>query len=101
VGKAKAEKIEKCNQAAANKILEILGDNKLIRVEQVGNLGKRALSKMGIDDKKDPTDIIVYYQDKDGNEQSMKISMKIYKNVNAITLKGAGITNAASYYLGN
>ncbi len=101
VGKAKAEKIEKCNQAAANKILEILGDNKLIRVEQVGNLGKRALSKMGIDDKKDPTDIIVYYQDKDGNEQSMKISMKIYKNINAITLKGAGITNAASYYLGN
>ncbi|HRT03480.1 MAG TPA: hypothetical protein P5513_06030 [Candidatus Diapherotrites archaeon] len=101
MGKAKAQKIERCNKAAANKILEVLGDNKIIRVEQVGNLGKSALSKMGIDDKKDPTDIIVYYKDKNGKEKNMKISMKIYKNINAISVKAAGIYNAGSYYLGD
>ncbi len=101
VGKAKAQKIERCNKAAANKILEALGNNKIIRVEQVGNLGKSALSKMGIDDKKDPTDIIVYYKDKNGKEKDMKISMKIYKNINAISVKAAGIYNAGSYYLGD
>jgi hypothetical protein len=30
----------------------------------------------------------------------MKISMKIYKNINAITVKAAGIKTAAEYYLG-
>ncbi len=102
VGVDRAKKVERCNKAAADKILEALGDNKLVRVEQVGNLGKKALADMGIDDKKDPTDIIVYYQDKKtGKEQMMKISMKIYKNVNAIVVKAAGISNGASYYLGN
>ncbi len=99
-GKAKTEKVERCNKAAANKILQALGGKKLLRVQQVGNLGKAALMDRGIDDKKDPTDIIAYYEDQNGQQASMKISMKIYKNINAIAVKGAGISNAAKYYLG-
>lgn len=99
-GIAKYDKIEKCNQQAADAIFEQLDGKKVTRVLQVGALGKKALLDMGIDDKVDPTDIIVYYEDQNGNEVAMKISMKIYKNINAITVKGAGIKTAAEYYLG-
>jgi hypothetical protein len=40
-----------------------LDGKKVTRVLQVGALGKKALLDMGIDDKVDPTDIIVYYED--------------------------------------
>ena len=37
------------------------------------------MNKYGIDEKVDPTDMLVVYDDENGNEKKMKISAKIAK----------------------
>jgi hypothetical protein len=58
------------------------------------------LAKLGIDPKVDPTDLIIQYKDKDGNDQIMKISAKTYTDPKNITMKNAGVNNAGATYLG-
>lgn len=99
-GQAKRKQADLCNQKAAQAMVKYLDGKEITGVQQVGALGKAELAKRGIDDKKDPTDVIVYYLDENGEQKALKVSMKIYKNINAITVKAAGIKTAANYYLG-
>ena len=72
------------------------------RAEQVGGLGRQGLlDKYGIDDKKDPTDLIIFYKDKDGNEKAFKDSAKIYKSDASITMKNSGIKDFGNQYMGD
>ncbi len=67
---------------------------------QVGGIGSKKLMDLyGIDEKVDPTDMIVVYDD-NGVEKVMKISAKIYSNPNDITMKNSGTKSAGNTYLG-
>ena len=90
------------NQTAANMIKESLPDNSTITgAIQVGGIGgKELMSRYGIDEKVDPTDMIVQYKDSDGSDKIMKISAKIYSNPNDITMKNSGTKTAGVDYLG-
>ena len=68
---------------------------------QVGGIGgSELMNRDGIDEKVDPTDMLVVYDDVDGNEKTMKISAKIYTNPNDITMKNSGTKSAGRDYLG-
>jgi len=68
---------------------------------QIGGMGSDALMKnYGIDDKVDPTDLIVEYEDANGKPQVMKISAKIYSDPSNITMKNSGMKTAGVTYLG-
>jgi hypothetical protein len=73
---------------------------KITDCQQVGGIGKTALAALGIDPKVDPTDVIVKVKDKDGKEQLVKYSLKVYTDPNNITMKNAGTKNAGETYLG-
>ena len=83
-------------------IKESLPDNSTITgAIQVGGIGgKELMSRYGIDEKVDPTDMIVQYKDSDGGDKIMKISAKIYSNPNDITMKNSGTKTAGVDYLG-
>lgn len=90
------------NQKAVELIKESLPEgSKVTKSIQVGGIGGSKLMDLyGIDEKVDPTDMLVVYDDKDGNEQTMKISAKIYSNPNDITMKNSGTKKAGRDYLG-
>ena len=70
--------------------------------EQVGGLGSEGLlDKYGIDDKKNPTDLIIFYKDKDGKEQRLDVSAKIYKSDSSITMKNSGVKDFGNQYMGD
>ena len=68
--------------------------------EQVGGLGHDGLlDKYGIDDKKNPTDLIIHYKDKNGKDQRMDVSAKIYKSDSSITMKNSGVKEFGNNYM--
>jgi len=76
--------------------------SKITESIQVGGIGGSKLMDLyGIDEKVDPTDMLVVYEDKDGNKKTMKISAKIYSNPNDITMKNSGTKTAGKTYLGD
>lgn len=70
------------------------------KATQVGGLGPEKLKQLGIDPKKDPTDILVEVEMPDGTTQYMKVSMKVYADPSNITMKNSGMGDAGSHYLG-
>ena len=90
------------NKTAAELIKKSLPEgSKVTKSIQVGGIGGSKLMDLyGIDEKVDPTDMLVVYEDKDGNKQTMKISAKIYSNPNDITMKNSGTKSAGRTYLG-
>ena len=90
------------NKTAVELIKKSLPEgSKVTKSIQVGGIGGSKLMDLyGIDEKVDPTDMLVVYDDKDGNEQTMKISAKIYSNPNDITMKNSGTKSAGRTYLG-
>ena len=90
------------NVKAAKLVKDSLPEGSKIKSSiQVGGIGKSGLmNKYGIDNEVDPTDLLVVYEDKDGNEQTMKISAKIYTNPKDITMKNSGTKSAGATYLG-
>jgi hypothetical protein len=94
-------RFDEINKNAAESIKAILPEGaEITGAQQVGGIGKTALAQLGIDPKVDPTDLIVQYKDKDGNDQIMKISAKTYSDPKNITMKNAGTGNAGETYLG-
>lgn len=90
------------NEGAAKLIKESLPEGSKIKSSiQVGGIGgSELMNKYGIDEKVDPTDMLVVYDDENGNEKKMKISAKIYTNPNDITMKNSGTKSAGRDYLG-
>jgi len=90
------------NKTAVELIKKSLPEgSKITESIQVGGIGGSKLMDLyGIDEKVDPTDMLVVYDDKDGNKQTMKISAKIYSNPNDITMKNSGTKSAGRTYLG-
>ena len=96
------EKFDKINQKAAEVMKSALPKGaEITGAEQVGGIGKNELAKLGIDPKVDPTDLIIRYKDKDGNDQIMKVSAKTYTDPKNITMKNSGTGNAGETYLGD
>lgn len=94
-------KFDEINKKAADIMKTSLPEGSQITgAQQVGGLGKNALAKLGINPKIDPTDLIIYYKDKDGNDQIMKVSAKTYTDPKNITMKNSGVNNAGATYLG-
>lgn len=89
------------NKKAAELIKSSLPEgSKITKSIQVGGIGgKQLMDLYGIDEKVDPTDMLVVYDD-DGEEKTMKISAKIYTNPNDITMKNSGTKTAGVDYLG-
>lgn len=73
---------------------------KIRKAIQVGGVGESELNKLGINPKKDPTDIIIEIETPNGTIETMKISMKVYSDPRSITMKNSGIGSAGSHYLG-
>lgn len=95
-------KFDKINQKAAEVMKASLPEgSEITGAQQVGGVGKTALAKLGIDPKVDPTDLIIQYKDKDGNDQIMKVSAKTYTDPKNITMKNSGVGNAGQTYLGD
>jgi len=92
----------KQNKKAAKLIKKSLPKGSTITsATQIGGMGRDALMKnYGIDDKVDPTDLIVEYEDAEGKPQVMKISAKIYSDPSNITMKNSGMKSAGVTYLG-
>ena len=67
---------------------------------QVGGIGENKLKELGIDPKKDPTDVLIEVEMQDGTTQYMKVSMKVYADPSNITMKNSGMSDAGSHYLG-
>lgn len=94
-------KFDAINKKAAEVMKSSLPEGSQITgAQQVGGVGKTALAKLGIDPKIDPTDLIIQYKDKDGNDQIMKVSAKTYTDPKNITMKNSGVNNAGATYLG-
>jgi len=94
-------KFDAINKKAADIMKASLPEGSQITgAQQVGGVGKTALAKLGIDPKVDPTDLIIQYKDKDGNDQIMKVSAKTYTDPKNITMKNSGVNNAGATYLG-
>ena len=89
------------NKKAAKLIKDSLPKGSKIKQSvQVGGIGgKKLMDLYGIDEKVDPTDLIVVYV-VNGKEKIMKISAKIYTNPNDITMKNSGTKTAGVTYLG-
>jgi hypothetical protein len=95
-------KFDAINKKAAEVMKSSLPEGSQITgAQQVGGVGKTALAKLGIDPKIDPTDLIIQYKDKDGNDQIMKVSAKTYTDPKNITMKNSGVNNAGATYLGD
>jgi uncharacterized protein YuzE len=95
-------KFDAINKKAADIMKASLPDGSQITgAQQVGGVGRTALAKLGIDPKIDPTDLIIQYKDKDGNDQIMKVSAKTYTDPKNITMKNSGVNNAGANYLGD
>lgn len=94
-------KFDEINKKAAEVMKSSLPEGSQITgAQQVGGVGKTALAKLGINPKVDPTDLIIQYKDKDGNDQIMKVSAKTYTDPKNITMKNSGLNNAGATYLG-
>ena len=95
-------KFDAINKKAADIMKASLPEGSQITgAQQVGGVGRTALAKLGIDPKIDPTDLIIQYKDKDGNDQIMKVSAKTYTDPKNITMKNSGVNNAGANYLGD
>lgn len=95
-------KFDAINKKAAEVMKSSLPEGSQITgAHQVGGVGKNALAQLGIDPKVDPTDLIIQYKDKDGNDQIMKVSAKTYTDPKNITMKNSGVNNAGATYLGD
>ena len=95
-------KFDAINKKAAEVMKSSLPEGSQITgAQQVGGVGKNALAQLGIDPKVDPTDLIIQYKDKDGNDQIMKVSAKTYTDPKTITMKNSGVNNAGATYLGD
>jgi hypothetical protein len=95
-------KFDAINKKAAEVMKSSLPEGSQITgAQQVGGVGKNALAQLGIDPKVDPTDLIIQYKDKDGNDQIMKVSAKTYTDPKNITMKNSGVNNAGATYLGD
>lgn len=98
------EEAHKQNEAAAEEInAEIqkqFPGGKVKKATQVGGIGPEKLKQLGINPKKDPTDILIEIEMPDGTTQYMKVSMKVYSDPSNITMKNSGMGDAGSYYLG-
>ena len=95
----------KQNEAAAQAINEEIQirfpGGKVKSATQVGGIGPEKLKKLGINPKKDPTDVLIEVEMPDGTTQYMKVSMKVYADPNSITMKNSGMGDAGSHYLGS
>lgn len=95
-------KFDAINKKAAEVMKSSLPEgSEITGAQQIGGVGKTALAKLGIDPKIDPTDLIIQYKDKDGNDQIMKVSAKTYTDPKNITMKNSGVNNAGATYLGD
>jgi hypothetical protein len=98
------EAAHKQNEAAADEINSEIQKQfpggKVKKATQVGGIGPEKLKQLGIDPKKDPTDILIEIEMPDGTTQYMKISMKVYADPSSITMKNSGMGDAGSHYLG-
>jgi hypothetical protein len=95
-------RFDEINKKAAESIKSQLPEGaKVTNSQQVGGIGKTALSALGIDPKVDPTDLIVYYVDSEGKEQLLKVSAKTYSDPKNITMKNSGTGAAGKTYLGD
>jgi len=90
------------NKELADKIRGSLPEGATITdARNTGGIGaKKLMDLYGIDEKVDPTDLVVMYKDKDGKDKMMKISAKIYTDPSNITMKNSGTGNAGSHYIG-
>jgi hypothetical protein len=75
-------------------------NGKVKSATQVGGIGETKLKELGINPKKDPTDVLIEVEKEDGTTEYMKISMKVYSDPKNITMKNSGLGNAGSHYLG-
>lgn len=94
--------LDESNKKAAEQVKQALPNgSKILKATQVGGAGKTALKKLGIDPKKNPTDLIVVYETEDGKQGVMKISSKTYSDPTKINMKNSGLKSAGSTYLGD
>ena len=95
----------KQNEAAVEEInkeiQKTFPGGKVKKATQVGGIGPERLKQLGIDPKKDPTDVLIEVEMPDGTTQYMKVSMKVYSDPRNITMKNSGLGNAGSHYLGD
>ena len=99
------EAAHKQNEAAVEAINEEIGRSfpggKVKSATQVGGIGPEKLKKLGINPKKDPTDVLIEIEMPDGTTKYMKVSMKVYSDPSSITMKNSGMGDAGSHYLGS
>lgn len=94
--------LDESNKKAADQVKQTLpSGSKILQARQVGGIGKKALSKLGINPKVNPTDLIVIYETEDGKKDVMKISSKAYSNPRQINMKNSGVVTAGNTYLGD
>ena len=102
--KAIIERNREINRGFAKMFREDIEKNlggEVTGAEQVGGLGHDGLlEKYGIDDKVNPTDLIIFYKDKDGKDQMYLVSAKIYKSDTSITMKNSGVKEFGNSYAG-
>ena len=92
------------NKKAANTVREDIEKEfpgaKITKAIQVGGDGKNKLGTLGIDNKTDPTDVLVEITLPNGNKKFLKYSLKVYDDPKNITMKNSGVNNAGAVYLG-
>jgi hypothetical protein len=92
------------NKKAANTVREDIEKEfpgaKITKAIQVGGDGKNKLGALGIDNKTDPTDVLVEITLPNGNKKFLKYSLKVYDDPKNITMKNSGVNNAGAVYLG-
>jgi hypothetical protein len=81
-------------------IEKLFPGGKVKKATQVGGIGPEKLKELGINPKKDPTDVLIEVELPDGTTQYMKVSMKVYADPSNITMKNSGMSDAGSHYLG-
>jgi hypothetical protein len=90
----------KAVDAINSEIQKLYPNGKVKSATQIGGIGEKRLKELGINPKKDPTDIIIEIELEDGSTKMMKVSMKVYSDPNDITMKNSGLGDAGSNYLG-
>jgi hypothetical protein len=74
----------------------------IVNAVNTGGLGtKKLMDLYGIDERVDPTDLLVEYLDDKGNKKQMKISAKAYTDPTKINMKNAGTKDVGETYLGD
>jgi hypothetical protein len=74
----------------------------IIDAKDIGGVGKKVLKdKYGIDNRKDPTDILLKVQKKNGKVGWIKISAKLYTDTNSILMKNNGLFSVGEIYFGD